>query len=249
MDARRKDLLNRLEAAARKTPRVPEDFLSLCFQILFGLPSELQLRAALHMYERYLPIYEKKLPGVTWPRQVLGDLDAWFRAEREATPDGPDEADSADGIYQSGFTDLLCAYHYRDDPACLTGGVCSTMLSVVHARAENVFLADDAVAAQITKEWRAWHRIDEEHRPPAPESFNELWQHEHSPFDNVAFDAVYRREWVHVVEWLRAEAVWEYPEPDDPDAMLRGLRRWEAHEFYSMAPERTERESRGDGQT
>lgn len=240
MDDRRRDLLNRLEAAADKKPRVPEDFLSLSFQILYGLPSDLQFRAAFHMYERYLPIHEKKWPGVTWPRKVLGDLDAWLRAEGEATPDEPDDIDSADLGYQASFTDLLCAYRYRDDPASLTGGLCSTMLAMIHVRAQNVFLADDPVADRLKKEHRAWHLIEEEHRPPEPESFDQLWQPEHSAYDNVAFDAVYRREWLHVVEWLRAEAVWKHPEPDDMDAMMRGLKRWEAHAFYSMGPPRAE---------
>jgi hypothetical protein len=76
-------------------------------------------------------------------------------------------------------------------------------------------------------------------RPPEPPSFDLLWKPEHNAYDNVAFIAVYRREWQRIAAWLRAEAVWEYPEPDDMDAMMRGLRRWEAHEFYPMGPERT----------
>jgi hypothetical protein len=240
MSDRRKDLLNRLKAAADKTPRVPEDFLSLSFQILYGLPSDLQFRVAFHMYERYLPVHEKKWPGVTWPRKVLGDLDAWFRTEGEATPDEPADIDSADLGYQASFTDLLCAYRYRDDPACLTGGLCSTMLAMIHVRAENVFVADDPMAARLWKEHRAWHMIDEERRPPEPASFNQLWQPEHNAGENVAFLAVYRREWLHVVEWLRAEAVWQYPEPGDLEAMKRGLERWEAHQFLPMGPERAD---------
>jgi len=244
MEDRRKDLLNRLEAAAHKTPREPDDFLSLSFQILYGLPMELQLRAALHMFERYLPIHEKKWPGIAWPRQILADVDAWFRAEGEATPDEPDDIDAADLKYQARFTDLLFAYRYKDDPASLPAGLCSTMLGQIHARAQNVFVADDPVAAQLWKEHRAWKitwgSTEEEHRPPEPESFDQLWQPEHNAFDNVAFDAVYRREWLHVVEWLRAEAVWKYPEPDDMEAMLRGLKRWEAREFIPMGPERAE---------
>lgn len=240
MDDRRKDLLTQLEAAAEKTPSVPEDFLSLCFQIMYGLPTELQLRAVVHMCERYLPIYETKLPASTWPRQILGDLDAWFRAHEEVTPEGPDDIDSADLHYQAGFSDLLCAYRYRDDPACLTGGICGTMLAAVGARARNVFVADDPVASQLWKEERAWWGIEEEHRPPEPDSFRQLAQPEHNPVKNVAFIAVYRREWLHVAKWLRAETVWNYPEPDDLDAMMRGLKRWEAHAFYSMWPERTD---------
>jgi len=255
MEDRRRDLLNRLEAAARtaEMETLPEDLPSLCFQIMYGLPSELQLRAALHMFERYLPIHEKKWPEITWPRQVLGDVDAWFRAHGEATPDEPDDVDAADLKYQASFTDLLCAYRYRDDAACLTAGLCSTVLGMVHTRAENVFVADAPVASQIWKErrawWITWDSVEEEHRPPQPEPSSPLGPLEQRTFHNVAFEAVYRREWLHVVEWLRGEAVWKYPEPDDMDAMARGLERWKPHEGHSMGPERTEPESRGDEQT
>lgn len=239
MDDRRQDLLNRIEAAADKTPPVPEDFYSPLFQIMYGLPMELQLRLAVHMGERYLPIYETKWPNVTWPRTILGDLDAWFRAEGEATPDEPDDADSADAGFQTGLRNLVRAYYYRDDPACLTSGTCAMIHEVISVRAENVFLADDAVAARLEKEERAWSRLDSRHRPPAPEHFEERWLPEHELFDNVAFQAVYRRERLHVVEWLRAEAVWKYPEPDDLDAMMRALKRWDDNWLQGLWPEGT----------
>lgn len=263
MERRRQDLLNQLEAAANKSVRRHEDlvalndaFISLTFQIIFGLPTELQLRAALHMCERYLPIFEKKQPRSTWVRQLLGDVDAWFRAEGEVGPDIPDETDSADISYHYGFTNLLVGYHHRDDPACLTAGVCGMILHVVNARAQNVFLADDPIAARIEQEKDAYHRMkdahhrnedgsyreDDEDYPPEPEYFNDLWKSEHSASDNVAFLAVFCRECQHVVEWLRAEEVWNYPEPEDLDAMMRGLKRWEERECTPMGPERTEPE-------
>ncbi len=48
------------------------------------------------------------------------------------------------------------------------------------------------------------------------------------------------RECLHVVEWLRAEEVWKYPEPDDLDAMMRGLKRWEDEECTPLHPDRKE---------
>jgi len=252
MNDRRQDLLNQLEATA-KIPFGPEDFILISFQILYGLPSDLQLRAALHMGERYLPIFEKKQPGSTGARQILGDLDGCFRTERESTPDILDESDSADTTYRSGFMNLLVGYHHRDDPACLTAGACGMISHAIVARAQNVFLADDPVVIRLQKEhdawWDAWGAVEEELWPPQPESFNQLWQPEHNSSRNVAFDAVYRRKWAYVAEWLRAEAVWTYPEPDDMEAMMRGLKRWESFECCPMWPERTEPESTGDGRT
>lgn len=220
--------------------RLADDCRAICFQILYGLPEELQFRAAIHMAERYLPIHEKKWPDVTWPRTILADLDAWFRAEGEATPDEPADIDMADLTYEAHFTDLLCAYRYRNDPVCLTAGTCAMILGVIHARARNVFLADDPVADRLKKEKRAWDLIDEEDRPPEPSHFLDLWKPEHRSHDNVAFQTVFRRECLHVVEWLRAEAVWKYPEPDDLDTMMRGLKRWEDAWCYSIGPERAE---------
>lgn len=261
METRRRNLLNQLEAAANKSVCAHEDlvalndaFISLTFQIMYGLPTELQLRAALHKCERYLPIFEKKQPGSSWARQLIGDMDAWFRAERDSTPEIPDDSDSADTSYQYGFTNLLVGYHYRDDPACLTAGVCGMILHVVNARAQNVFLADDPIAARIEQEKAAYHRMkdahhrnedgtyreDEEDWPPEPAYFNDLWKSEHSASDNVAFLAVYCRECRLVAEWLRAQEVWKYPEPDDLEAMKRGLKRWEEGEFTPLLPERKE---------
>ncbi len=251
MDTRRQDLLNRLEVAAKKNVRTHEElvvlkdtFIPHIFQIIYGLPEELQFRAAFHMCERYLPIFEKKQPGSTWARQLIGDLDAWFRAERDSTPEIPDEADSADTSYQYGFTNLLVGYHYRDDPACLTAGVCGTILHVVSARARNVFLADDPMVIQFEEEdrawWATWGDVDQAHWPPQPDAMRQLAQPEHSASDNVAYLAVYSRECLHVVEWLRAEKVWTYPEPNDLDVMMRGLERWKEGECTPLLPERKE---------
>lgn len=259
METRRQDLLNQLEAATNKPVCTHEHlvalndtFISHIFQIMYGLPDELQFRAAFHMCERYLPIFEKKQPHSTWARQLIGDLDAWFRAEVDSTPDIPDDSDSADTSYQYGFTNLLVGYHYRDDPACLTAGVCGMILHVISARAQNIFLADDPIAARIEKEKAAYHRMkdahhrnqdgsyreDEEDYPPEPAYFSDLWQPEHSASDNVAFLAVYRRECLHIAEWLRVKEVWIYPEPDNLDAMMRELNRWEEGECTPMLPAR-----------
>lgn len=252
MDDRRRDLLNRLEVAAKKPVctdddlvSLNDDFFSLGFQILYGLPEELQFRAAFHMCERYLPIFEKKQPGSTWVRQLLGDIAEWHRVEGDATPDAPDEADSADAHYHSGFTDLLVGYRFRDHPACLAAGVCGMILSVVWARARNVFLADDPIVIQFEKEdrswWDTWGDVDESLWPPQPESMFQMYKPEHLPLNNVAFQAVYCRECLHVVEWLRAEEVWKYPEPNDLNAMRHGLKRWEDCECTFLTPIYVER--------
>jgi hypothetical protein len=242
MDTRRQELLNRLEAAAATS----EDLLELCstigFQIMYGLPWEIQINAACHMCEHYLPIFEAKWPDVAWPRQLLADVDAWHRAEGRGRPHCPDEADSADGAYYFCFDFLLSAYHHKDDPVSLTSGSFGAMSHAAYARAYNVWLADDVEGALVEKKLMAYYAIDEACRPSEPPVSERLrWDPKHNIYNNVAFMAVYRREFQRIAEWLRAEAVWKYPEPD-LDAMMRGLARWKDHDFLPMGPERAEGE-------
>ena len=126
---------------------------------------------------------------------------------------------------------------------------------VVAARARNVFLADDPIVARIEREQAAYRRMKDAHHlnedgtyreddadyPPEPKYFYDLWKPEHSAFDNVAYQAVYCRECLHLVEWLRAEEIWKYPEPDDLDAMRHGLERWEECECTFLTPIYVER--------
>jgi hypothetical protein len=244
MATRRSDLLTQLVETAASV--APENLSSGCdtlaFQIMYGLPWELQIRAACFMCERYLPVFEAKWPGVAWPREILGDVDAWHRVNGRGTEDAPKGSDSADSAYLFCFDFLLSAYHHKDDPVSLTSGSCGAMGYAAYARAGNVWLADDAVAARIEKEKSAYFCIEEENRPPEPDYFYDLWKPQHNAYHNVAFVAVYRREFQHIAEWLRAKAVWQYPEPEDLEAMRRGLERWKDHDFYPMGPQRTEPE-------
>ena len=79
MEKRRLELLKKLEVTLTQDLE-PEDFLSVCYQILYGLPWELQIQAASAALERYLPIFAAKCPDQAWPQQLLNDVDAWHRA-------------------------------------------------------------------------------------------------------------------------------------------------------------------------
>lgn len=247
-DNRRQDLLNRLEAAAEKAACTRDDmlsplddFLSLCFQILYGLPSEFQIRAASSMLQRYLPIFETKQPSLTWARRILADPDGWDGEEWRSAmiPEYPEGADSADTDYTHAFTPFFRARKYKNDPVRLAANVCCSMASVAQARARNVWLADDPEAARIEREENAFWAIDSEQPPDAPPAdppahFKELESPAHGRYYNAAFIAVYRREWGVVAAWLRAEAVWQYPEPEDLDAMMQALAQWQSRNFLPM---------------
>ncbi len=242
MNTRRQKLLNQLkEAAATAMPeRLADECRAICFQILYRLPPELQIRAASSMLERYLPIFEKKQPSLTWTRRILEDPDGcngpvWSGV----TPEYPDGADPADRHYWGAFDPFIDARRYKDDPVRLAANASDTMADVALARAQNVWLADDPEAARIEREEDAFWALHQEYRPDAPDPvppalFKELESPAHGRYYNVAFIAVYRREWLHVAEWLRAEAVWQYPEPEDLDAMMQALAGWQARDFLPM---------------
>lgn len=238
MDTRRQILLNKLEeAAASAAPeRLAPDCKAICFQVLYGLRWELQIGAACSMLQRYLPIFEKKQPGVSWPRRLLEDVVGWARTEGTIL-DPPDGADSADLRYALSFATLLTALSFKDEPVCLAADACGTVDTAAFVRARNVWLADDPDAARIEREEDAYYAIEEELRPgEPPPSFRELESLAHSPYHNVAFIAVYRREWRAVAAWLRTEAVWQSPEPEDLDAMMEGLKRWQSIELMPAGP-------------
>jgi hypothetical protein len=243
MTTRRQELLDKLEAAAATA--APEcltaDCRATCFQILYGLPLELQIRAASSMLQRYLSIFEKKQPSLTWARGMLEDPDGWAgKVWSGVTPDYPEGADSADTDYWSGFSSLLHARVEKDDPARLAANACCAIADVAEARARNVWLADDPEAARIEREEDAFWALHQEYRPDAPPPdppalFKELESPAHGRYYNVAFIAVYRREWGVVAAWLRSEAVWQYPEPDDLDAMMQALARWQSEPLFPIA--------------
>lgn len=247
MSMRRHDLLKRLEEAVA-TVAVESMFgeaSTICFQVMYGLPWELQIRAACSACERYLPIFERKWPGVSWPRFLLGDVDAWHRREGRGRPPVADKVDSADAAYYFCFDYLLSAYHYKQDQVSLAAGSCGAIAEAAYATANNTWIDDDPVGAHIEEKMLEYTSMDEEHRPSEPPfSYEQQYDPAHDRYGNAAFVAVYRREWVAAAAWLRAEAVWQQPEPKDLKAMARGLKRWEDHQFLPMGPAGGRREKK-----
>lgn len=241
MTARRQELLDKLEAAAATAmpERLADDCRAICFQILYALPPELQIRAASSMLQRYLPIFEKKQPSLTWARRILEDPDGWNGPVwSRVKPDYPDGADSADTDYCGAFGPFFNARQYKVDPVRLAANASDTMADVAQARARNVWLADDPEAARIEREedafYAVWRELPPEEQTDPPTHFKELESPAHGRYYNAAFIAVYRREWAIVAAWFRAEAVWQYPEPEDLDAMMQALAQWQARNFLPM---------------
>lgn len=211
---RRKELLQSL------AQRIAEHNWELCselyFQITYGLPAQSQISLARLAINGYLPIFGTKWPAVTWPRQLLEDVEQWVRQSGRQLPDEPDDPDPADAAFFSSLDGLLLASSYSGDPFTLTSSCASAINSAINARQSNVWIADD------------------------PEGV-EMWKKQEyllgrSVTENAAAIAVAEREWKKVAAWLEEKQVWSSPEEADEDEIEKALARWKEHEMLLIVP-------------
>lgn len=239
MSIRRRELLQRLTEtiAGAATSSALGDCAALCFQVMYGLPWEVQLGIARFMGEHYLPILEAKQPSVRWARALIEDVPGWYAAQGRAVPDEPESLDSADAAYMFYVASILYAYQFRSNQGSLTAACCCAITHVVHARALNVWVADDPEGVLLQDKIMELGRTGEPYPESGPFAAGRLFAPEHQPHNNVAYVAVARREWTRVSQRLSGETVVEPPEPDDIGAVARALERWRDHEFLLMKPE------------
>ncbi|WP_428269826.1 hypothetical protein [Haliangium sp.] len=173
------------------------------FRLLYGLSAEVQIGLARDMTARFLPIFRANHPDVDWPVKVLDDLDAHFREHEQGLPEEPPDCSGGDPAFMYALYALLRALSYakqgelpRVTPAC-----CTALAQATHARARNVWHADDPEAVQAFDD-DDWERL-----------------HGRSMHDNVAAQAVRKREWLLVADWLEARVAAEAldaPVMDEP---------------------------------
>lgn len=211
---RRKELLDSL------AQRIAEHNWQVCaqlyFRITYGLPAELQITMARLGINSYLPIFEKKWPAITWPRQLLGDVDQWVKQFGAQLPDEPDDPDPADAAFLFSFDALLLASSHPGDPLTLTSSCACAVISAINSRQSNVWIADDPEAVEMWKTYRYF---------PG-----------RSVAENVAAIAVAEREWKKVAAWLEERAVSSSPDEADVDEIEKGLARWEENEMLLIRP-------------
>lgn len=157
---RRAELIERIEAEAA----VKGGGASVtCFEILYGLPAEVQLALAVEAMRRYLPLHEQAHPDNRDARRALDDVAAWHRGHGRAVPLAETEA-FADAAFVMAFDGLLLAYAFQDDAYTLTAGCAYAIRMAIDAQADTAWIADapevtnpfDSAAwiAVRVREWR-----------------------------------------------------------------------------------------------
>ena len=213
----------------------------LCFQSMYGLPWELQLRAACFIMGHYLRIFETKWPEAAWARTLINNVPDWHEQHGREVPDSPGHLDLADAAYMFCFDAVLFAYHYRDDLAVLAAASCCAISHAIQARSLNIWVADDPKGTFLQSKYMDLDHTGEVYTPTGPLCAERRISLKHQPENNVAYVAVARREWSKMSAWLTAEAVGDHVDLGDPDVVARALKRWEEHEFLLMWPEDVDR--------
>lgn len=180
-----------------------EETSDLLFRILYRLPATMQIELVRYMTSRFLPVFRAHHPEDTYevaaPAMVLDDLARYYQEHEQGLPDEPENSFGGDPSFRYALYALLRAWTYaqqgdlpRVTPACCTG-----LIWAIAARANNVWHADDPEAV------RAWEENDWETLAGR------------DVHDNMAAQAVRKREWLIVADWLEAQGVVEFPISED----------------------------------
>lgn len=210
---RRKELIDRLRLAV--TTDRSESFGELCFEILYGLPQDIQIDFCCYMIDRYLPTFEKRYPNIKWPRKVLSDLDKLIGIVEDCDLDPPEGATMDDSSFIFCFFALKNAYTYRDNMGIFTTSCVCAILSLIYAQTTN-----------------AWIKYD-------PEAFNEWKDQKQLSIklsDNEHIIEVKEKERNAIIEWLKQNRVWEYPDDADLEMMKKVLEYWKEGEMSLIVP-------------
>ncbi|WP_428263548.1 hypothetical protein [Haliangium sp.] len=173
----------------------------ILFRILYGLPADIQIAVARHLTARFLPIFRANHPEVTWVAPLLDDLDAYHREHEQGMPDEPENRFGGDMSFDVALCALLRAVSFakQNNLPRVTPSCCTALMSAVSARASNVWHCDDPEAVQ------AWNHDDSE------------TLRGRNARHNPASQAVTKREWLIVADWLEEHGVGDFPEADEAE--------------------------------
>lgn len=207
--------LRALLAQLAGTSILPVQLDERLYRILFGLPFDVQLEAALLPCRRYLPIYEAHHPGEMLPARVLADPVAWHAAHGEEIPGLLVNRDLADPRFDFALHALLFGCHHPEHSAVVSSQLCLAVRNAIFARAENAWAADEPDRAQ------------QERRSPGGR---------YSLFDSVLYAPILRREWEVILAALEPHVAGQ-PDEVDLAALEDGLARWRRNQHLYLGPE------------
>src|SRR3954447_12528796 len=102
--------------AARRWNACP----ALLYRIMYGLPPSVLLPIAAEQIARMVPVFEKRWPNVTWPRQIVENTNRWIAQFGRSIPDSPERDSVAEARFVFSLDALLLGSSYPEDTSVLT---------------------------------------------------------------------------------------------------------------------------------
>jgi hypothetical protein len=188
----------------------------VCFRCIYGLPYRIQIDLCVYMMKRYLSIFEYNHKDVSSPREVIFNPEAWIDKYGNVFHDPDVNLTVSDNSFLYGIVSLLCAINYRKQDGLLTSSCVCCILSAIHARGVNVWIADDPEGLE---KWRAGTLSPGE-----------------TALENNAYVAVVSREWRELVSLLLMKEIFSLPDDVNVSEMNKILDDWRRNEFLLIVP-------------
>jgi hypothetical protein len=203
--------------AGRRWNACPE----LVYRILYGVPSAVVLPIAAEQIARMLPHFEKRWPGVTWPREIIEDPKRWIAHSGRSIPDSPERDTVAEARFVFSLDALLLAAAYPDDKSVLTSSCACAIREIVSVGVE-LRAGESAFGEDVVEECEGCGAASKEKPARGPES---------------PIEYAHSREWQTVLDSLLARKLQDWPGPESPEHMEADLEAWEDHEGLLIVPE------------
>jgi hypothetical protein len=193
----------------------------LLYRVLYGLPATDLLPLTGEAIQRYVPFFEGRWPGVTWPREIISNPQKWIERFGRALPDEPQTERISDARFIFSLDALLLAWSHPTDVSILTSSCACGIREAVGAIVQETAGAEDMNAGAQECEGCATPQKSRT-QPPDPES---------------PIEFAYSREWQNILDMLIARNVHTYPDVPSTEYMEADLAEWERHAMLLIVPE------------
>jgi hypothetical protein len=212
---RRKDLTKSLNTAINS-----QDWnlcAEICFKIIMGLPSELQIELCNSLLNGYLVIFEKRNPKIKWPRKVLNNPQQWAKKYFQDFPVVSNKLCVPDSIFIFCLDPFMLAHWHNNNDVAVTSCCACLIYNSICARSYNVWLADD------------------------PAAFNKdgsklISSRNIGLFENDASVAILKREWLKIANWLNKKKIWLYSDNANINELNKIIKKWREKEMLMILP-------------
>lgn len=222
--SRRSDWLSDVSAAIaeRRWNACPH----LLYRVLYGVPATDVLSITGAAIQRYLPFFEGRWPGVTWPREIIINPQNWITRFDRALPDDPEPNRISDARFKFSLDALLLAWSYPTNVSILTSscacGILEALGAIVQESVGGTESPSDSDDADMQEYEGSVAAQNSKRQPPDSES---------------PIEVARSREWQKILDMLIARNLHMYPDMQSMERLEADLAEWEHHATLLIVPE------------